>query len=259
MRSGRPLVDPRCSQPLVGAPQSPRWRDLANPHKGSPSTCGAGALDDHGTPAVYAWVAFDACALSEDAADTSTGEGCPEGSLARPRRPSAADGPRAEPMAVGDPDRCPQPGVTSIGPLSSGGEDGSSPVRSMAHTFLVGVARTFRCAPPFASIRRQPRMRRADLTGLFSLRPLVPNQAKLLSDDQIVPPGVISPMSVPAAAEQLRERWHRAEARIRLFASECCSPTQPATSMTRWEPSAARSGCARIPIGRNRPGLVPAH
>jgi hypothetical protein len=30
-------------------------------------------------------------------------------------------------------------------------------------------------------------MRRADLTGLFSLRPLVPNQAKLLSDDQIVP------------------------------------------------------------------------
>jgi hypothetical protein len=102
-------------------------------------------------------------------------------------------------------------------------------------------------------------MRRADLIGLFSLRPLMPNQAKLLSDDQIVTPGVISPMSVPAAAEQLRERWHRAEARIRLFASECCSATQPATSMTRWEPSAARSGCARIPIGRNRPGLVPAH
>jgi hypothetical protein len=176
------------SEALVGPPQSPRWRDLANPHKGSPSTCGAGALHRHRTPAVYAWVAFHACALSEDAADTSAGEECPEGSLARPRRPSAADGPRAEPMAVGDPDRCPQPRVTTIGPLSSGGDDGSSPVRSMAHTFLLGVARTFRCAPPFASIRRQPRMRRVDLTGLLSLRPLVPNQAKLLFGRSDRPP-----------------------------------------------------------------------
>jgi hypothetical protein len=41
-----------------GHGKDPRWRDLANPHKGSPSTCGAGALQHQGTPAVYAWVAL---------------------------------------------------------------------------------------------------------------------------------------------------------------------------------------------------------
>jgi hypothetical protein len=87
-------------------------------------------------------------------------------------RRRAAGRPRAEADGVS------QRGVTRIRPFSSeastvrsgrrleigstkglGGDDGSSPVRSVAHSFFPGVARTVRCAAPLAPIRRQPRIR----------------------------------------------------------------------------------------------------
>jgi hypothetical protein len=54
MLSGRPLVNPGALSLSWRYSRGPRWRDLANPHMGAPSTCGAGALHGHGTPAVYA-------------------------------------------------------------------------------------------------------------------------------------------------------------------------------------------------------------
>jgi len=63
---------------IGGTPQSPRWRDLANPHKGSPSTCGAGALHHHGTPAVYAWVVACHPPLPRLRANESDSTGSPE-------------------------------------------------------------------------------------------------------------------------------------------------------------------------------------
>jgi hypothetical protein len=54
MFSGPPLVNPGVLSLRWRYSRGPRWRDLANPQKGALSTCEAGALRRHGTPAVYA-------------------------------------------------------------------------------------------------------------------------------------------------------------------------------------------------------------
>jgi hypothetical protein len=91
----------------------------------------------------------------------------------------AAGGRRAEADGVN------QRGVTRIRPFSSeastvrsgdvsrigstkglGGDDGSSPVRSVAHPCFPSMAGTVRCAAPLAPICHQPRIERSRLNPL---------------------------------------------------------------------------------------------